>query len=313
MNKVLSESNRRLYDKLTRDLGSVIVDALLNPDITEVMLNPDGGLWLESHEKGMYKVGSMSHVQATAIVNTVAGIHNVIVSRDSPHLEAELPVYGAMKGQRLTAQVPPVVVSPSFTIRKRAEKIYNLDEYVNAGLLEPAQISLIRELILSRANMLVCGSPSSGKTTFTNAILAEISNLTPEHRIALLEDLPELQCHAPNVLAMLTSQSSPMVRLIRTCVRSRIDRIFIGEVRGGEVLDMLKAWNTGCPGGVCTTHANGIEEAIQRVVDLSMEAGLVNPPHSLVNHTIDAVIWVVRKDNQKGFVQDIQLKGEKWI
>lgn len=309
----LSESQKRLYEKLTRDLGSVIIDALTDTDINEIMLNPDGGLWLDSHTKGMYRIGSMPRIQATAIVNTVAGIHELVLSRDKPHLEAELPIYGALKGQRLTAQVPPVVSSPSFTIRKRAEKIYTLDDYVDSKLLEPAQATLIRELILSRANILVCGGPGSGKTTMTNAVLAEVSKLTPEHRIALLEDLPELQCHAPNVLAMLTSEGSPMMRLIRTCVRSRIDRIFIGEVRGGEVLDMLKAWNTGCSGGVCTIHANGISEGIQRVLDLSMEAGLINPPLSLVNHTIDAVISVVRTPTQKGLIQDIQLRGEKWV
>lgn len=313
MSYPLSESKQRLYDKLLRDLGNDIIRALENPDINEIMVNPDGKLWLDSHREGMKEVGQVSRGQALAIVTTVAGIHERVLSYDTPHLEAELPTYRVLKGQRLTAQVPPVVSAPSFTIRKRAECIYTLDEYVESGRLQWEQASLIRELILSRANILVCGGPGSGKTTVTNAILADIARLTPEHRIALLEEVPELQCHAPNLLPMLTSFQSPMLQLIRTCVRSRVDRIFVGEVRGAEVLDMLKAWNTGCPGGVCTIHANGISEAIQRVLDLSQEAGLLQPPHSLVNHTIDAVIYVERHAHQKGFIKAIQLKEESWI
>ena len=122
----------------------------------------------------------------------------------------------------------------------------------------------------------------------------------------------ELQCSALDVVPMLTSSELNMTELLRSSMRMRPDRILIGEVRGGEALDMLKAWNTGCPGGICTVHANGAEEAIQRILDLAMEAGLTERPVQLVLHTIDAVVFVKRQGSQKGYVQEVlTLKGMK--
>ena len=314
MDTPLTESNRRLYEKLTRDLGAMVMDALANPDINEVMLNPDGSLWLDSHTKGMHQAGFMPRVQATAIVNTVAGIHELVLSRDKPHLEAELPFYGAvLKGQRLTAQVPPVVDAPTFTIRKKSEVVYTLDDYIATDRLMPDQAEQLRELVKQRANILICGGPGSGKTTVTNALILEAVKSAPAQRFLILEDLPELQCSAENTVHMFTCESVNTRGLLRAAMRMRPDRILIGEVRGAEALDMLKAWNTGCPGGICTVHANGVEEAIQRILDLAMEAGLTNAPYALVNHTIDAVVSVKRQGNQKGFIEKIQLRGEKWL
>jgi Flp pilus assembly CpaF family ATPase len=108
----------------------------------------------------------------------------------------------------------------------------------------------------------------------------------------------------------LTSDSVNMRDLLRTSMRMRPDRILVGEVRGAEAFDMLKAWNTGCPGGICTVHANGCTEAIQRILDLSMESGLSNPPLSLVRHTIDAVVSIVKSPVCKGYVSEVSIVRE---
>jgi type IV secretion system protein VirB11 len=188
--------------------------------------------------------------------------------------------------------------------------IFTIEDYVASGRLTAKQAEILKNLICNRKNILICGGPGSGKTTVTNALIIEAVKHDENERFLILEDLPELQCRAPNKVAMLTSDTVSMRGLLRLAMRMRPDRILIGEVRGAEALDMLKAWNTGCPGGICTVHANGAEEAIQRILDLSMEAGLTIPPKDLVFHTIDAIVSVQRAGHQKGFIQEILSLGE---
>ena len=305
-----SESQLRLFEKLYRDLTKDIVNYLEDKEINEVMLNPDGKLWIDSSITGMKQVGYLTKDQATGIINAISGIHEQVISYNNPRLEAPFPIFKALQGQRFTAQIPPIVVGPSFTIRKRSEIIYTLDDYLKTQRMTQKQADLLTELVHKRANILVCGGPGSGKTTVTNALIVEAVKSASDQRFILLEDQPELQCQAKNTLAMLTSSQVSMTELLRTAMRSRPDRILIGEVRGAEALDMLKAWNTGCPGGICTVHANGVDEAIQRISDLAMEAGLKDPPLSLIKHTIHAVVSVTRKGHEKGFISDIKLLGE---
>ncbi len=306
----LSESHRRLYEKLYRDLNENIIQFLIDKDINEVMLNPDGKLWIDSASKGLVHVSNLNRAQAFSIINDIAGIHNFVVNQHSPRLEAELPNFKEMRGERFTAQVPPIVSSPSFTIRKKSEIIFSLENYIDTQRLTEEQATVLKRLIKNRKNILVCGGPGSGKTTVTNTLIIEAVKCNENQRFLILEDLPELQCSAPNKVAMLTTDDVNMTGLLRSAMRMRPDRILIGEVRGQEALDMLKAWNTGCPGGICTVHANGAEEAVQRILDLSMEAGLTVPPTKLISHTIDAIISVTRKENKKGFIHEIlALKG----
>lgn len=300
-----SESKRRLFDKLYDDLGDRIHHALQDEDIHEVMLNPDGQLWLDSATKGLVKIGHLTATQAFAMIHSLAGIHGFVVDQYSPQLEADLPFFKSMQGERFTAQVPPIVASPCFSLRKKSHGVFSLDDYIESGRLTPQQADVLKQLIEERRNILVCGGPGSGKTTVTNALILEAVKSDENQRILILEDVPELQCKASNVVAMLTSETVKLTGLLRAAMRMRPDRILIGEVRGAEALDMLKAWNTGCPGGICTVHANGAVEAIQRIIDLAMEAGLTIPPVQLVLHTIHAVVSVSRKGSQKGFINNI--------
>jgi type IV secretion system protein TrbB len=304
-NGINDEGNRRLYEKLYIDLGPEIVTYLEDYDVNEIMLNPDGKLWIDRSSKGQSCVGTVSKSRAFSIMNSVAGIHNFVISQHSPRLEAELPIYRAMKGERFTGQIPPIASVPCFTIRKKTEAVFLLDDYIATKRTTENQALIIRQLISERKNILICGGPGSGKTTVINALIAEAVKLDATQRFLLLEDLPELQCSAANKVALLTSQDVDMTGLLKVAMRMRPDRILIGEVRGKEALDMLKAWNTGCPGGFCTIHANGAEEAIQRILDLAMEAGLTMPPKQLVLRTVDAVISVARRNNQKGFIDEI--------
>jgi type IV secretion system protein VirB11 len=304
-----AESQKRLYDKLHEDLGK-INNFLEDISIDEIMLNPNGTLWIDHVSKGVVCVDTMSRSEAFSIIYTVAGIHGLIVSHQNPRVETELPSYRQMSGERFTAQIPPIVSSPSFCIRKRSKQQFTLKDYLRTERITQMQFKVLCELIRERKNILVCGGPGTGKTTVTNALISEAVRVAKSQRFLLLEDVPELQCAAENHVSMLTSREVDMTSLLRDAMRMRPDRILIGEVRGKEALDMLKAWNTGCPGGICTVHANGAKEAIQRILDLSMEAGLIVPPINLVRHTIDAVVSVVRQESEKGFVKEIISLGD---
>ncbi len=301
----MTESQNRLYAKLYNDFGKEIIEYLSDKDINEIMLNPDGTLWIDRASRGQEQVGFLNRAQAFSILHSVAGVNNFIVSQHIPRLEAELPYYKELQGQRFTGQIPPIVSSPCFTLRKKSEMVFTLIDYVSSSRMTEEQSKVLQNLVGERQNILVCGGPGSGKTTVTNALIVEAVKTDIHQRFLILEDTPELQCTASNKVSLITSLEINMTALLRIAMRMRPDRILIGEVRGAEALDMLKAWNTGCPGGICTVHANGCEEAIQRILDLSMEAGLVNPPISLVLHTINAVVSVIRNGNQKGFISEI--------
>lgn len=301
----IDESQKRLYDKLYRDLGPNIIDFLQDKDINEIILNSDASLWVDRVSCGMEQVGLFSRQHALAIINAVAGIYGLIVNAQKPYVEARLPIYKTMRGERFAATIPPVDEAPTFNIRKRSEIVFSLEDYVNSGRMTQKQADTLRQLVTDRQNILVCGGPGSGKTTVTNALIKAAVEADARQRFILLEDTPELQCMALNALKLLTMEHINMDQLLSLSMRRRPDRILVGEVRGAEAHSMLKAWNVGCPGGICTVHANGAVEAIQRILDLSMEAKLTEPPISLVLHTINAVVSVGRRGSEKGFVENI--------
>jgi P-type conjugative transfer ATPase TrbB len=183
--------------------------------------------------------------------------------------------------------LPPVVTAPAFAIRKPAVAVFTLDDYVAAGIMTADQAEALRAAVHSRANILVAGGTSTGKTTLTNALLAEVANSTD--RVVLIEDTRELQCAAPNLVAMRTKDGvATLSDLVRSSLRLRPDRIPIGEVRGAEALDLLKAWGTGHPGGIGTIHAGSGIGALRRLEQLIQEA-VVTVPRALIAETIDLV------------------------
>ena len=143
--------------------------------------------------------------------------------------------------------MPPVALQPSFAIRVPAARVFRLEDYVGGTTMSEAAACALRRAVKSRQNILVVGGTGSGKTTLTNALLAEIAN--EDHRILILEDTRELQCAAKDCVSLRTQASVSMRDLVRSTLRLRPDRIVVGEVRGGEALDLLKAWSTGHPGG----------------------------------------------------------------
>ncbi|WP_421699760.1 P-type conjugative transfer ATPase TrbB [Ancylobacter sp.] len=265
-------------------LGPAIARHLEDPDVIEVMLNPDGRLWIDRLSEGLGDTGEkLSPADGERIVRLVAHHVGAEVHAGAPRASAELPE----TGERFEGLLPPVVAAATFAIRKPAVAVFTLEDYVRAGIMSAAQAGALRQGVASRANILVAGGTSTGKTTLTNALLAEVAKT--EDRVVLIEDTRELECAAPNLVALRTKDGvASLSDLVRSALRLRPDRIPIGEVRGTEALDLLKAWGTGHPGGIGTIHAGSALGALRRMEQLIQEA-VVTVPRALIAETINLV------------------------
>lgn len=279
-----SEGLARGARMLRTALGAAIARFLEDASVVEVMLNPDGRIWIDRLSEGLADTGEMlSAADGERIVRLVAHHVGAEVHAGSPRVSAELPE----TGERFEGLLPPVVAAPAFAIRKPAVAVFTLDEYVRAGMMSARQAEALRQGIVARANILVAGGTSTGKTTLTNALLAEVAKTSD--RVVIIEDTRELQCAAPNLVAMRTQDGvASLSELVRSSLRLRPDRIPIGEVRGAEALDLLKAWGTGHPGGVGTIHAGSAIGALRRMEQLIQEA-VITVPRALIAETIDLV------------------------
>ena len=265
-------------------LGPAIARYLEDSTIVEVMLNPDGRLWVDRLREGLVATDDvLIPDDGERIVRLVAHHVGAEVHAGSPRVSAELPE----TGERFEGLLPPVVTAPTFAIRKPAVAVFTLTDYVAAGIMTQAQADVLRLAVERRQNILVAGGTSTGKTTLTNALLAEVAKTAD--RVVLIEDTRELQCAAPNLVSLRTKDGvASLSDLVRSSLRLRPDRIPIGEVRGGEALDLLKAWGTGHPGGIGTIHANTAIGALRRLEQLVQEV-VITIPRALIADTIDII------------------------
>lgn len=298
----LSIERRRLM--LRTAMGAEIVAALADPAIIEVMVNPDGSLRLDRLGEGRIDTGArLAAAEVERIIRLVASHIRQEVHADNPIVSAELPE----TGERFEGLLPPVSRAPCFSIRKPATKIYTLVDYVADGILPPALATVLADAVSARRNILVAGGTSSGKTTLANALLAEMAKLN--ERVILIEDTRELQCSAPDCVALRTKQGVvSLSALVRSTLRLRPDRIIVGEVRGAEALDMLKAWNTGHPGGIATVHANSARAALYRVEQLVQEA-VTMIPRRLIAEAIDLVVFIEGRGTHRRIESVCELRG----
>ena len=281
----------RLSEKLRRELGPVVLKALSDPDVIEIILNPDGRIWVESHTAGMSQTdASMAPTQAENLIGTVAAALNAVANPQNPIIEGELP----LTGSRFEGLLPPIAPSPCFVIRKRASVLYTLDHYIKDNIVTRAQAIVLRDAIAKRRNIVIAGGTGSGKTTLVNALINEMVSLGDQaERFVIIEDTLELQCAARNALQLHTADAADMTRLVRATMRLRPDRIIIGEVRGKEALALLKAWNTGHPGGITTLHANSASAALLRLLSLVEEAGVPAQPQ-LIAEAVNLLAFMER-------------------
>ncbi|QNA83801.1 P-type conjugative transfer ATPase TrbB [Sphingomonas sp. So64.6b] len=302
----VSEGRRRAM--LRTAMGPAIAAALSDPLVLEVMVNPDGALRLDRLGEGRTDTGiRFEPVQVERIIRLVAAHARTEVHAASPIISAELPPHGEGAGERFEGVLPPVSLAPCFSIRKPATRIYTLMDYVADGIMSADIARLLSLAVVDRRNILIAGGTSSGKTTLANALLAEMAHL--DERVILIEDTRELQSPALDTVALRTRAGSvTMADLVRSTLRLRPDRIIVGEVRGGEALDMLKAWNTGHPGGIATVHANSAASALLRVEQLIQEA-VVTVPRRLIAEAIDMVVFIAGRGSARRVSTIVRVVG----
>ena len=297
MSGALARDRRRAM--LRTAMGPDIALALADAQVVEIMVNPDGALRLDRLGEGRTDTGvRLDRDQVERIIRLVASHARAEVHDGSPIVSAELPPHAEGRaGERFEGVLPPVSAAPCFSIRKPAERLHTLDDYVADGIMSGPAADALRAAVTQRFNILVAGGTSSGKTTLANALLAEMGWV--DARVILIEDTRELQCPLPDTVALRTRPGVvSMTDLVRSTMRLRPDRIVVGEVRGPEALDMLKAWNTGHPGGIATVHANSAIAALYRLEQLVQEA-VVTVPRQLIAEAIDIVVFIAGRGTQR--------------
>ena len=293
----------RLLDGLRHSCGPVFMNALEDPDVIEIMLNPDGSLWIEKYGQEHEPIGVISVAQSRLILSQVASGLDLTVNEKNPIVEGEFP----LDGSRFEGTFPPIVgPGPSFSLRKKASRVFTLEEYMLSGSLTPEAVAIIEDAVRHRQNIVVVGGTSSGKTTFVNAVIDAISRLTPSHRLIILEDTAELQSKSPNTVFLRTSVLAEvdMRKLAKVSMRYAPKRILVGEVRDAAALEMLKLWNTGHPGGVSTFHADSAEEALERLEELVEEAGL-GPKQKLIGRAVDLAVYMEKTPDNRRQISSI--------
>jgi Flp pilus assembly CpaF family ATPase len=303
----LDQQRERHIKKFTRQFADVMPE-LEDCRTEDILLNPDGKLWVKKRGNAFRNFGRMNESTALSAFGTLAAIKDTVINFRNPILETELP-----DGSRFEGLRSPIVSAPAFAIRCRPKQIFTLKDYTQAGVIthkdDPTNVRQQRENFLEQVsglshsevirlavrehkNIVIVGATGSGKTTLANAVLNEIAELSPEDRVILIEDTAELQCSVENVVALNAGIGTvTMLDCLRVCMRLIPKRIIVGEVRGGEAHALLKAWNTGHPGGLATVHANDAVSGLRRLESLIAEATSA-PQQSLIAEAVDLVVFI---------------------
>ncbi len=294
IDKAQQERHDRLIEQMRRILGSEICAVFEDPSAVEIMLNDDGRVLVERHGEGITHLTNLTVSKTLNFLSLMADFRGTTVTREKPIVEGAMP--DEFLRARFAGAIPPLMPQPTFSIRLPARRVYTLENYRDSGIMTVEQYDRIIEAVESRKNILVSGGTGSGKTTGLNACadyIARSSGL--DQRIVIIEDTREIVCNAPNAVSMLTDPDTgiDMTRLLKLTLRYRPDRIFVGEVRDGAALALLKAWNTGHPGGLATLHANNPLAALTRLDQLCQEVG-VPSQMPLIREAVDVVIQIAR-------------------
>ncbi len=306
------EQASRYETKLKRELGDIVLGALAEVATEDILLNPDGRLWVNARG-GFREIGRMSASSALAAIGTIAAWRGTTINHDNPVLETELP----LDGSRFEGLVPPIVRAPSFAIRVRPRSIFTLDQYEEAGIITSkddlgntstrnprafidsvagmSHTEIIREAVRNKKNILLVGATGSGKTTLANAVLHCMGQVAPDDRIVIIEDTTELQCFQTNYVDLRAFGNVSMLTCLRVAMRMKPKRIVVGEVRGPEAHALMKAWNTGHPGGAATVHANDAMGGLYRVESLLSET-VAAPQQTLIAEAVDLAVFIDEDD-----------------
>lgn len=312
----MSETNRAVENEvwerrlrvLETCLGRSIMQYMHDDNVTEVMVNPDGRLWLDTFDKGVVPTDVVMEPEDTKrIIYMVASISGQVIDlKVDPSLQANIPASRLFSNCRFQAELPPIVNAPSFNIRKHSKIVITLDDYVRQGAMTEMQRQVILDAIHGKKNIIAAGGTGSGKTTLLNAILAEISTLGD--RIVTIEDTKELKCSAENYVALSTTDTVDMDNLLRKTLRLSPNRIVVGEVRGKEALTLVDAWSTGHRGGCSTVHSDSAYDTLFRLEDLVSRVS-VSSQQAGIARAIDVIVYIERRAVSRTIAEVLSIDG----
>ena len=292
---------RRLAGELSDELFGLgpLEPLLRDPGISEIMLNgPDSAFVEREGVIERFELSLGSDARVIELVRRVIGPLNLRLDETSPMVDARLP-----DGSRLNAVIPPLCLNgPTVTIRRFRRNPFTASELIETGTLNSETASLLEQAVRHRANVIISGGASSGKTTMLNVL----SSFIPRNeRLITIEDAAELKIEHPHVVSLesrppnIEGRGEVTVRdLVRNALRMRPDRIIVGEARGAEALDMLQAMNTGHPGSLSTAHANSPRDLLARLETMVMmsDIGLDQPAVARqIGSALDLILHMERK------------------
>lgn len=283
------QSERTVFE---RGVGPDVVAALANPDVLDVAINPDGGVFAELSTGERVRVGEAESTGVQTAVQTVAHVCRRELGRNQPQLTARLP----WTGSRFSAELyPRFDMAPAVSIRKHGALHTRLGDYVGSGGLTEQDLSLLRETVTASGgrNILFCGATGSGKTTAVNAYLHEVHALSPDDRIYAIEEVAELSIENRDLVAVECEKHEFRDKFV-LAMRMNPSRIVIGEVRGDEALELVLAWSGGHRGGCATVHAHSAAGGLRRLSMLA-ELALGRPlPDRFVADAVDVIVHMRR-------------------
>lgn len=300
-------------DQFSRTMESLIVSMkvimpfMKDQNIFEVYVNPDGKVWIDKLGEGStYSGVDLPPEKTKAIIQAVAALTKQLVTKERPVLDADIPVNPYFPKSRFEGNLPPVVPAPTMNIRKHPEKIFTLQDYVKQGTLSEVQYNVLLQAIKDKKNIIAAGATKSGKTTFLNALLAEISKYND--RVILIEDTPELQCTAKDCVPMRATSTFSMEDCLKQILRMRPDRIVVGEVRSGEALALLDAWSTGHSGGCSTIHSNSAQDTLLRLANMTARVSRT-PQQATIGQAVDYIVYLKYSGNHRRVEEILQVMG----
>lgn len=274
--------------------------------VQEIEINGQDDVWVEREGSQLKAEIKITDTQIRTAIQVLARMGN----KDAKGGTKDGIIDARMDGFRVAAALPPTSVrGASICIRKHNPVLLRLESYVQSETFDAQWAEFFRRIIAEHKNILIVGSTSSGKTTFANALIAEIDQT---ERVITIEDTPELKVHVPNWVSLESNEQANITTrdLVRLALRYRPDRIIVGEVRGGEAYDLLDAANTGHDGVISTIHANSSFDALSRFETLVLRGG-TNWPHDAIcaqiARTFDYVIFMARRKGKRKLCEILEL------
>jgi pilus assembly protein CpaF len=313
---ITHEERSKIISEIIDDIVGYgpIEEFLRDKDVTEIMVNNPMTIYVEKFGK-IIKTGKtfIDEIHLMRIIDKIVSKIGRRVDESSPYVDARLP-----DGSRVNIIISPLVLNgPTMTIRKFSADPYTIEDLIEMGTCSRKTADFLKACVKGRINILVSGGTGTGKTTMLNVLSSFIPN---DERIITIEDAAELQLNQSHVIRLesrpsnIEGKGSVLIRdLVRNSLRMRPDRIVVGEVRGGETLDMLQAMNTGHDGSLSTVHANSPRDVLSRLETMVLMAGVDLPIRAIREQVASAINLIVHlnrmKDGTRKIVKVVEVQG----